>query len=179
MQQPTVPAHWREVENIYLDFPGYNCVVCAPGHPWGFRLRFYHDPEEDVVVSPLAGAGEDMAGFPGVLHGGYQAMLMDEQMGWAALHQTGKIVFTARLEVKYARAVPTQTPLLVKARVLKPGSRLIAAEAWIEPWGESPGGNGECLARAEGRFFVPAVEDFLRNVGADAVPERYLSYLRG
>ncbi len=164
---------WTPIENIFRSFPAYNCFVCSPAHAFGFHLEFFADPARDAVVAPLS-PREDMAGYPGILHGGFQAMLLDEVSCWAALHQAGRIVFTASLEVRFARPMPTGAPALACARITKAGSRLCKAEAWIEA------GQGEPvrLAEAAGSFYVPTPAEFAVITGADPVPERYLAYLR-
>ncbi len=164
-------SNWRTIENIFLEFPHYNCFCCSPSHSWGFRLEFYHDPDEGVVVSPLAGARQEMAGFPGVLHGGFQAMLLDEIMCWAAIHFKQKMVMTAKMEVKHQRTVHTGAELLLKGRVGKAGSRLIEAEGWIEE-------EGQLLARATGSYVIPRVGEFMESLGLKELPDTFLSYLR-
>mgnify|MGYP000947014456 CR=1 FL=1 len=158
------------VENIFLAFPGYNCFVCSPLHPFGFRLEFFADPARGLVVAPLT-AREDLAGYPGILHGGFQTMLMDEVAGWAILHQARRIVFTGAIQARFLRPMPNGVPALVCARTEKAGSRLIKASAWIEVAGERK-------AEAEGSFYSPTVPEFAAATGADPVPERYLPYLR-
>lgn len=165
---------WTPIENIFLEFPNYNCVVCSPHHAFGFRLRFFHDPARDAVVAPLT-PREDMAGYPGILHGGFQAMLMDEVCGWAALHLAHKLVFTASLTVRFARPMHTRVPALACARVAKSGSRLVKIEAWIEAPAEDA---TERKAEAEGAFYHPTAAEFAAATGADPVPPRYLPYLR-
>lgn len=161
---------WTPIENIFLQFPGYNCVACSPHHAFGFRLKFFHDPERDAVVAPLT-PREDMAGYPGILHGGFQAMLMDEVCGWAALHLARKIVFTASLTLRFAKPMHTGVPALVCARIDKAGSRLVKATSWIEA-------EGERKAEAEGSFYSPSKAEFAAATGADPVPGVYLPYLR-
>jgi len=131
---------WRKLPNLYLEVPGYDCFVCSPAHTWGFRLEFFEDPERGEVVAPLAGARAEMAGYPGILHGGFQAMLLDEIACWAALFTPpGRLVFTAALEVTFSRPMATLEQALLAGKVLGspgPKSRLIKAEARIEAGGE-------------------------------------------
>jgi len=166
----TIPPGWTPIENIFLEFPRYNCFVCSPLHPFGFHLEFFADAAHGTVVSPLT-AREDLAGYPGILHGGFQTMLMDEVAGWAILHQIHKIVFTAAITVRFAKPMPTNVPARVVARTDKDGSRLIKASAWIEV-------DGERKAEAAGTFYNPSVAEFAAATGADPVPEIYLPYLR-
>jgi acyl-coenzyme A thioesterase PaaI-like protein len=167
-----IPSHWREVENVFLDFPHYNCVVCAPGHPFGFASRYWLDEEEDAVVSPVR-CGPDMAGFPGVLHGGFQAMLLDEVIGWYAIGKLTRLLVTARLNVKYAGTVRTTRPLLVKGRVDAANRRMVSGESWIEQ-------DGMIGAKAEGSFYWPTARELCAGMGMDPeeVPEKIARLLR-
>ena len=171
----SIPEGAREIENIFLEFPKYNCFVCAPGHADGFRLKFYHVPEENAVLAPIPAAGPNRAGFPGVMHGGFQAMLLDEIMCWAALHLEKKIVFTGKLSVRLTGTLPVDKPLLARGWIEKGGSRLVRAAATIEIGGEV---DGQVKAEAEGTLFVPTAGEFARVLGLTAVPEKYLPYLR-
>ncbi len=164
-------SNLTKVENLLLNFPGYNCFACSPSHSWGFRLEFYHDPAENVVLSPLSRIKEEMAGFPGLVHGGFQAMLLDEMMCWAVMHFERKLVFTARMEIKFSRALNTSKPCVAKGRVLKAGKKLITAEAWIDS-------GGTVRVYGTGSFIVPRPEDFRSNLGTDSVPAEFLDYLR-
>lgn len=159
------------VENIFTDLPGYNCVVCAPGHPWGFRSQYYYDPQTETVVSPFSELNPEMAGFPGILHGGFQTMLMDEVMGWAALHFEKKLAFTARMEVKFSKTMAVDEPVEVHGKVDKAGSRLLHCSAWIQ-------GRDEVKAESSGAFFVPGAKELAAVLGYDRVPDKYLPYLR-
>jgi acyl-coenzyme A thioesterase PaaI-like protein len=167
----SIPEEAREIENIFLDFPGYNCFVCAPNHPDGFRLKFYHVPEENAVLAPIPAAGPDRAGFPGVMHGGFQAMLLDEIMCWAALHLEKKIVFTGKLSVRLTGTLPVDAPLLARGWIEKGGARLVRAAATIEA-------DGQVKAKAEGGLFVPTAGEFAKVLRLGRVPEKYLPYLR-
>ena len=163
--------NWQKIENVWTDIEGYNCFVCSPFHAWGFRLEFFYDPDEDVTVSPVPPVKEEMAGFPGIIHGGFQAMLLDEIMAWAALHHAKKTVFTGRMEVKFLLPLATGVPFLLKGKILKSSSRLIKAKAWIEAGGKvRAGGEGVCV--------IPDVKTYRKNLGVSEVSEDFLPYLR-
>jgi len=163
--------NWQEIENIFLDLPNYNCFVCSPFHSYGFRLKFFYDPDEAVVVSPVEPAKDELAGFPNVLHGGFQAMLLDEVMYWAVQHFYKKIPVTASIDVEYQKIVRTREPLLLKAKVVKVlRGRTFDVEGSIES-------DKEILVSARGRYVVPRLEDFKRLTGLTDVPEKFLKML--
>ncbi|MFW5837234.1 MAG: PaaI family thioesterase [Desulfovibrionaceae bacterium] len=166
-----IPPDATPIENIFADLPGCNCFVCSPGHDWGFRLEFFLDKAKKTVLSPMTGAKEDMAGFPGILHGGFQAMLLDEIMFYAAFALASRIVFTGRLEVKLSRTTPTNTPLLLEGFVNKDRGPLVMCEGNILE-GERK------LATATGTFYSPSMEEFRQATGLEEVPEKFAPYLR-
>ncbi len=166
-----VPASWTLLENVFLDFPGYNCFACSPWHAQGFRLSFYRLPDEEAVAAPVPAPGPDRAGFPGILHGGFQSLLLDEIMCWAALHLAGKIVFTGELSVRFKAPAPSGRALLAKGWVEKDGGRLIRAGGVLL--------DGDAvLAEGAGSFFVPTAEGFAKSLGLARAPGKYLPYLR-
>jgi acyl-coenzyme A thioesterase PaaI-like protein len=59
-----------------------HCFVCGEDNPDGFRLRF--ELGEDDHVFLRFNARRSMQGYGTVMHGGLQATLLDETMGWAS-----------------------------------------------------------------------------------------------
>ena len=165
------PEGWSELENVFLDFPDYNCFACSPWHAEGFRLKFYRLPDQAAVAAPIPAPGADREGFPGILHGGFQSLLLDEIMCWAALHLAGKIVFTADLSVRFKAPAPTGGALLAKGWIEKDGGRLIRASGVLLE-------GDRVLAEGSGSFFVPTAASFAKSLGLSRPPENFLPYLR-
>ncbi|WP_051693870.1 PaaI family thioesterase [Desulfohalovibrio reitneri] len=164
-------SRYQPIPNILADFPDCNCFACSPTHEWGFRLRFFHDTDTGEVVSTLDAAKEAMAGFPGVLHGGFQTMLLDEVMFWAALHASERFVVTGSLNVRFRRAVRTGQPIECRARADKVGARVVACSGRLLQ-------NGREVAGGEGKFVTPDEKTFRESLGLDEVPESFRRYLR-
>ncbi|NWG00827.1 MAG: PaaI family thioesterase [Thermoanaerobaculaceae bacterium] len=88
---------------------------------------------------------EPFNGYPGVVHGGIVAALLDETAGRALLVSGNfdDLMVTAKLEVVYRRPTPTGVPLTVVGRVLSRSERRAHAQAeLVLP-------NGSVSARAE------------------------------
>lgn len=121
-----------------------SCFVCGRDNHHGLRVRFVHEDGEVVVRAKLA---RDQEGFPHVVHGGVQAALLDEAMGWAVACEVGHFVVTANLELRYGRQIQTETDLVIRARFLETvRGKLHKAEATIE----TP--DGTRLTRGRGSF---------------------------
>lgn len=164
--------NWTPVHNAWENLPDYDCFCCGPSHSWGFRLRFFHDPDEDLVVSEAPPIKEEMAGWPGVLHGGFTAMLLDEVMVWGVMHYARKSSFTGKMEVRFTRGVPTGRPLMLQARPVKITRRLARMEGWMRDE------DGLELASGSGTYIIPSPGEFRDNFAAGSVPEAFEPYLR-
>ncbi len=104
------------------------CFICGLENPVGLKLRIYET--EPGVVEPAYTAPEHFQGYPGVLHGGIIATIIDEVSGRSLMgtaEQT-RFMFTARIEVKYRKNVPIGRPLRIVGKALK--DRGHSAEAW-------------------------------------------------
>jgi acyl-coenzyme A thioesterase PaaI-like protein len=105
------------------------CFICGLENPVGLHLHIY-ETGPGVVESSYT-APEHFQGYPGVLHGGIVAALLDEMSGRAQMGSdpmTPRFMFTAKLEVKYRRNVPVGKALKIIGKAGK--SRGKSAEAW-------------------------------------------------
>lgn len=104
------------------------CFICGLENPVGLKLRIYET--EPGMVETAYTAPEHFQGYPGVLHGGIIATIIDEVSGRSLMgtaEQT-RFMFTARIEVKYRKNVPIGRPLRIVGKALK--DRGHSAEAW-------------------------------------------------
>jgi len=91
------------------------CFVCGSDNPAGLHLDFWMDDEQ---VWTEFTPSEEHQGWPGVLHGGLAATVLDETMGRAAALKDQWMV-TAKIEFTYRKPVPLGLPLKVTARIEK------------------------------------------------------------
>jgi acyl-coenzyme A thioesterase PaaI-like protein len=92
------------------------CFVCGVENLNGLHLKFYEENPGEVTVEYTV--PEQFQGYPGVVHGGIVAAMLDEVAGRA--HMGGdppRFMFTARLDVRYRRNVPVNQPLRIIGRV--------------------------------------------------------------
>jgi acyl-coenzyme A thioesterase PaaI-like protein len=122
-----------EKEEYRLKSPQPNsnhCFVCGLSNPFGLHLRFF-DTEPGVVTSEVV-LPEQYQGYPGVVHGGIIAAMLDEAAGRS--HMVGtqpRFMYTARLEVRYRRNVPIDQPLLLVGRAGESKRRTATATSAI------------------------------------------------
>jgi len=99
-----------------------HCFVCGLENPFGLKLRFTNT-SPDVVEAEYT-VPENYQGYPGVVHGGIVAAMLDEVAG--RVHMVGdppRFVYTARMEVRYRKNVPVGQPLRIIGRAGKSRGR--------------------------------------------------------
>lgn len=105
------------------------CFLCGLENASGLHLHFYEtDPG---VVETTYTAPDHHQGYPGILHGGIVAAILDEAGGRTHMGSdpaSPRFMFTAKLEVKYRGNVPIGKLLKVVGRAGRVKSR--SAEAW-------------------------------------------------
>ena len=119
-----------------------HCFICGLENPVGLKLKIYQT--EPGVIETTYTAPEHFQGYPGVLHGGIVASILDEISGRALMGDPSKprFMFTGKLEVKYRKNVPIGQPLKIIGKAGK--SRRQMAEGWAGIYNEA----GELLAEA-------------------------------
>jgi acyl-coenzyme A thioesterase PaaI-like protein len=143
-------------EVLRFDFPNNMCFGCSPHNERGMQLTFTH-----VSPSGIAGtytAPEHFCGSPGILHGGMQAALLDEAIGFAVHAHDESMgdpvngeaawqqVVTVEFDLRYRRPVPSGVELGVRAEVVRVSGRDYLAVA------EILGENDEVLTSATAKW---------------------------
>jgi len=131
------------------------CFVCGQNNPFGLHLVFRL--EQDAVVADFQ-PREEHQGFPGVIHGGIVAAILDEALGRTSiLTESPEWTMTGRLEVRYRRYVPYGPLLRVRARLGTHRRRMLQASGVLTLAGDE----SVVLAEAQGTFLPlsPATVD--------------------
>lgn len=111
------------------------CFICGLENPLGLKLKIYE--VEPGVIETAYTAPQHFQGYPGILHGGIVAALLDEISGRAQMGDPSqeRFMFTAKLEVKYRKNVPIGKPLRIVGKAGKTKGRL--AEGWAGIYDEA------------------------------------------
>lgn len=111
-----------------------HCFVCGLENPVGLRLRIYQTAPG--VIETTYTAPDYFQGYPGVLHGGIVATILDEISGRAHMGDPSdpRFMFTAKMEVKYRQNVPVGKPLKIIGKAGKSKGRM--AEGWAGMYDE-------------------------------------------
>ncbi len=95
------------------------CFICGLQNPVGLHLAIYNDPDNNCIYSNVT-IPDQYQSYPGVVHGGIVATMLDEISGRAIIMDGNdqNLMVTMKLEVKYRLPTPTNTPLKVVGRVV-------------------------------------------------------------
>jgi acyl-coenzyme A thioesterase PaaI-like protein len=138
------------------------CFICGLENPVGLRLSMYQT--EPGVIETIYTAPEHFQGYPGVLHGGIVAAILDEISGRAHMGDPSepRFMFTGKMEVKYRKNVPIGQPLKIVGKAGR--SRGKVAEGWAGIYNQQ----GELLAEAN-TLLVDVPEDILAEADLEAL----------
>ena len=120
------------------------CFICGVENPVGLHLHIY-ETEPGVVESRYV-APEHFQGYPGVLHGGIVAAILDEISSRSHMGsgENPRFMFTGKLAIRYRKNVPIGKLLKLVGKAGKTNRRL--AECWA---GIYDAETGDLLAEAD------------------------------
>ncbi len=142
-----------------------DCLVCGTDNPYGLHGRFYELAPEDAgeaqppspAMEGLAPAGPELLGifaprdehqsYPGRLHGGIAAAILDETIGRAILlRHDDEWGVTAELTVRFRKPLPLDGEIRCLGRITRDTRRL------FEGTGEIILTDGTVAAEARGKY---------------------------
>lgn len=119
----------RRIKNPWLGREDYFCFGCCPRNEAGVKMTFYADGDE--VVSRWVPEAR-YQGWIDTLHGGIQAVLLDEICAWAVMYRMNTSGVTSRMETRYRKSIATTDAfLLLRARVTEVRRNLATVEATL------------------------------------------------
>jgi len=128
------------------------CFVCGQRNPFGLHLVFRLD--NNTIVAEFQ-PREEHQGFPGIIHGGIVAAVLDEALGrTSVLAENPEWTMTGRLEVRYRRNVPYGPLLRVRAALGTQRRRMLQASGVVTLAEDE----SVILAEAQGTFLSLSTE---------------------
>lgn len=117
----------KKILNPWTDNPEYKCIGCSPDNPIGLHLEFYE--EGDEIISKWQ-PSDNHQGWVNTLHGGVQALIMDEICSWAVSRKLQTAGVTSKMEVRYKHHIPTnEGKITAKARIREQRRNLVTIDA--------------------------------------------------
>ncbi|PJF44014.1 MAG: hypothetical protein CUN55_06200 [Phototrophicales bacterium] len=103
------------------------CFVCGLSNPLGLKLRFYSVGDDSIETRVTF--GEFHQSYPGIVHGGIVATVLDELVGRSMLAKDpDALTYTATFNLKYRHSVPLETEILFRGRILKDRGRIVQVQ---------------------------------------------------
>lgn len=119
------------------------CFGCSEINPIGLKLRFsYKDDEAVTKWVPK----EEYQGWPGILHGGITATILDEVMAKLIEHK-GIWAVTGEMNIKYVKKIEIGKELIARAWIEKGTKKIFYVRAHIQ------NKDKEVLAEGSGKYF--------------------------
>ena len=137
------------------------CFVCGRKNPNGLYMSFYDNGESEVYSEYEV--SELFQGYPGVVHGGVVAAMLDEVVARVSMiSDPHHFMMSVRMDVKYRMPVPTETPLYLVGKIVRMRGRLGKAVGEIR----LPSGK---VAAESAMTLADVPEDMIANADIDAL----------
>jgi uncharacterized protein (TIGR00369 family) len=122
--------HERESTALHRQPNSRHCFVCGLESAVGLKVRFDDNGVDEVQVKYTV--DDQYQGYPGVVHGGVVAAMLDEVAGRVMMiDDHNRFFMTARMTLRYRRPVPTETELTMVGRLVSETRRAVQAHAEV------------------------------------------------
>lgn len=145
-----------------------HCFVCGVQNPSGLHMHFYNVSPGEVEANYTV--SETYNGYPGIVHGGIIASMLDETMGRVFMEtDPTRFMVTAELKIRYRLPVSVNTPLRITGHRVKDSGRVGHAT------GEIMNHDGQILVTGEiivvNKPGLKMTEEELNEMGWKVYPE--------
>lgn len=113
-----------------------NCFVCGRENPLSLRINFYEI--EQGQVRAHVKIAELYEGYPGMVHGGVIAAMLDEAAGRSHMQGPNDFMVTVQLNIRYRKPVPSNEDLVLigiagqrKGRVAEAKSQVLLEDGTV------------------------------------------------
>lgn len=134
MRDQEVPNYWNG-----------KCFGCSKVNDCGLGLRFYLSEKGCYTKCSVP---DHLCGVDGVVHGGMIALLLDEVSQWTMIARIGKMGLTREMTVRYLKPVPTNSEIVVEARIEAQDEKNIALHSTVRSK------DNELLAEGESKWMM-------------------------
>jgi acyl-coenzyme A thioesterase PaaI-like protein len=128
------------------------CFVCGMNNSFGLKSRFYE--LEDGQLMAIFQPEDEHQGYPGRLHGGIAATILDETIGRAIMvaHSGNIWGVTIDFSMKLRKPVPMDGEIRVLARIVSEGKRSFLGE------GKLILADGQVAVEGKGKYLKMDIE---------------------
>ncbi len=132
----------------------HDCFGCSPTNTYGLQMKFFSD---DEALFSWVTVPSHLCGWDNLVHGGVLATILDEIMGWTAIHFLKKFALTHAMTTEFHKHVHVGEEIRVEGRVLEAGGR---RKATVE--GHLYKGENTLCAKSVGTFRLFTAEAIVR-----------------
>ena len=137
------------------------CFVCGDKNDFGLHAKFYETDDKQLVA--LINPSEQHQGYPGRMHGGLAATILDETIARSICNGKDEQIWgvTIELKTRFRKPIPLGLELKVVGRVTSEGTRS------FEGSGEIVLPNGEIAVSAEGKYMKMKIDKIANDQSLD------------
>jgi len=137
------------------------CFVCGEKNDFGLHARFYETDSNELIA--LINPSEQHQGYPGRMHGGIAATILDETIARSICNGKDEQIWgvTMELKTRFRKPIPIGQELKIVGRVTIEGTRS------FEGTGEIVLPNGEIAVSAEGKYMKVNIEKIVNGMELD------------
>lgn len=138
------------------------CIICGTKNSGGIKACFYETDQNSIIA--VFTPREEHQGYPGRLHGGIAAGILDETIGRAILlgKQSDVWGVTVEMNVRFRKPLPLDVELRVIGRMSRQNRRI------FEGTGEIVLPDGSVAVSATGKYIQVPLEKI-----SDALPDDF------
>lgn len=128
------------------------CFICGLKNDTGLKAAFYETDKNELIA--VFRPNQEHQGYPGRLHGGIAAAILDEAIGRAVTIGKDADIWGVTLEfsIKFKKPIPLEKELKVVTRLTEDGRRIFKGTGKII----LP--DGEIAATGEGKYIKLPIE---------------------
>lgn len=104
----------HKVQDLWSRIRGYNCFGCAPHNDRGLSLSFV---EHESGISVSFKLSPPYSSYPGMVHCGIIATILEEVMGNVLVIKAKRLCFTLKLSIKYLEPVHIESEYTARAKI--------------------------------------------------------------
>ncbi len=136
------------------------CFVCGRENPYGLHLNFYDTAPGETTAEIII--PERFQGYPGIVHGGILAAMLDEVTGRVFMQDNhDRFLVTAKLELRYRKPARIGVPLTIQSHAVRDTGRVAQAT------GQVCDHDGTVLVEAEATYVEPPAGIFAGDAPAN------------
>ena len=166
-----LPEFFEEVFMPGQNSDFHNGFVNSNRSAHGLGARFFRTSSDGIgVIWENNRAGFE--GYPGIIHGGITAALIDETMSYAAFHKTNHFGVTVKASIQWHKTLKISDTVKGYAEAVFVADDLVNVSAYLIR------GDGKTIVSGNGLFYIPTLKQFKRLAELDSVPAEVQKHFR-